>query len=57
MGCKYSCNCGGFCPGCHNFEKETYYGEAEDVAARGRGFSSYEDEKNYYEKQQEIDHE
>ena len=30
MGCKSACICGGFCPGCTDYEPESYCGEAED---------------------------
>ena len=31
MGCVNACICGGMCIGCSAYEKESYYGEAEDL--------------------------
>ncbi len=43
MGCIYACTCGGFCPGCQMYEKEQYFGHAEDLAAQAKGYRNYDD--------------
>jgi len=44
MGCIYSCQCGGICIGCSQYEPERYYGHAEDLAAQARGYKDYDDQ-------------
>ena len=51
MGCKNACICGGFCPGCAGYEKESYYGEAEDLYDELHGRTREDLE---YEKAQEA---
>jgi DnaJ-class molecular chaperone len=53
MGCKYACVCGGFCPSCTSREAEEYFGEAEDISSRSRGFKDYDDEMEHHRKTQE----
>ena len=55
MGCRLACSCGGNCMTCGSYQKESYFGEAEDIRARELGYSSFEDhmKEQHYQKQME----
>ena len=58
MGCKYACVCGSNCLRCSQYERESYFGEAEDILAQSKGFAS-DDEWRYHqqmERQQEEEY-
>lgn len=52
MGCLYACTCGGRCYDCSMYQKEEYFGHAEDLLAQTKGFRDAQ-EWNDYERQQQ----
>lgn len=52
MGCVNACICGGICPGCSGYRPESYYGEVEDIAAQGKGYSNYDQQIQHECKEQ-----
>ena len=55
MGCRFACVCGGKCIGCSRYEKEGYFGEAEDLRAQELGYQNYEVCMHYQEEPKEGD--
>lgn len=55
MGCRYSCTCGGFCPGCTSYEPETYCGEAEDVYNNTYGSPQQQQQEDEQAKQYYVE--
>ena len=51
MGCKNACICGGMCVGCSDYEKESYFGEAEDIYYELHKYKKEEEE--YYKAMEE----
>ena len=47
MGCKYACTCWANCLSCSQYEPEIYFGEAEDILTKTKGFAS-DDEWQYH---------
>jgi hypothetical protein len=43
MGCIYACTCGGNCLSCNSYRKESYFGEAEDLADQQQGYETYDE--------------
>lgn len=38
MGCMYACTCGGNCMSCGSYQREEYFGQAEDLLAQMNGY-------------------
>lgn len=44
MGCRFACTCGGTCYNCGSYQKEEYFGHAEDLYDECYGNPRSEDE-------------